>query len=84
MHPGNGEGQGCGAQRAVSRKERLEGGGPQQNGHGEVNKGAPRLDDFTGGVLAALLGLDLFEGGSGGLAVNVPGLPLAHDQGQYH
>ena len=82
MQPGQGEGDVGEAERALSSEEGLQSGGPEQNHDGQVDEGAPSLEDFAAGVLDALLRLNFFQGGSGGLAEDVLGLPLLHDQCQ--
>ena len=82
MQPRNGEGDVTEGQQTPLSKERLHRGGPEQNHDGQVDEGAPCLEDFATGVLDALLSLNLFQGGSGGLTEDVLGLPLLHDECQ--
>ena len=82
MNAGDGERQGCGAKRTGGCEDRLQCGGPEQDGCGEEDEGAPRLNDLSTGVLDALLSLSFFEAGCGGFAVDVLGLPLLHHERQ--
>ena len=82
MQPGQGERDVGEAERALSGEDGLQSGGPEQNHDGQVDEGAPCLEDFATGVLGALLSLNFFQGGSGGLAEDVLGLPLLHDECQ--
>ena len=82
MHPRNVEAQVGEAKRTLSCKDGLQSGGPEKNHDGQVDEGAPCLEDLATGVLDALLSLNFFQGGSGGLAEDVLRLPLLHDQCQ--
>ena len=84
MDAGDGERQGCGTQRTSGCEHGLERGGPEQDGCGEEDEGAPRLNNLSAGVLDALLCLNFFEAGSGGFTVNMLGLPGTHDECQRH
>ena len=82
MNAGDGECQGCSTERAGGCEHGLERGGPEQDGCGEEDEGAPRLNNLSAGVLDVLLSLGFFEAGCGGFAVDVLGLPLLHHERQ--
>ena len=82
MHPRNVEAQVAEGEQTALSEERLHRGGPEQNHDGQVDEGAPCLENLTTGVLDALLSLNFFQGGSGGLAEDVLRLPLLHDECQ--
>ena len=77
-----GEGDIGEVKRALSSEDGLQSGGPEQDHDGQVDEGAPCLENLAASVLDALLSLNFFQGGSGGLAEDVLGLPLLHDQCQ--
>ena len=82
MNARDGECQGCSTERAGGCEHRLERGGPEQDGCGEEDEGAPRLNNLATGVLDVLLRLGFFEAGCGGFTVDVLGLPLLHHERQ--
>ena len=82
VNTGHVEAKVCKAQRPISVEDGLQHGGPEQDGRGKEDEGAPGVGNFTQAVGRVLLPRQLLQGRGGGLSVDVLGLPETHDSCQ--
>ena len=81
---GHVEAQVCKTQGSVMVKDGAQHGGPEQDGDGKEDEGAPGARNFPQTVRRFVLRGELFQGRCGGLAINVLGLPETHHDRQEH